>query len=63
MKSDIELKRDVDAELAWDKSINLAKIGVEVSNGGSLAARPKRRWAANQMASCQQLLADWKEPK
>ncbi|HTH60816.1 MAG TPA: BON domain-containing protein [Paraburkholderia sp.] len=33
MKSDIELKRDVEAELAWDKSINLACIGVEVSNG------------------------------
>jgi osmotically-inducible protein OsmY len=33
MKSDIELKRDVEAELAWDKSINLAEIGVEVSNG------------------------------
>ncbi|NLP64596.1 BON domain-containing protein [Paraburkholderia sacchari] len=33
MKTDIELKRDVEAEFAWDKSINLAEIGVEVSNG------------------------------
>ncbi|WP_028218994.1 BON domain-containing protein [Paraburkholderia oxyphila] len=33
MKSDIELKRDVEAELAWEKSINLAQIGVEVCNG------------------------------
>lgn len=41
MKSDIELKRDVEAELAWDKSINLAEIGVEVSNGVvSLSGHP-----------------------
>jgi osmotically-inducible protein OsmY len=33
MKTDMDLKRDVEAELAWDKSINLAEIGVEVSNG------------------------------
>lgn len=33
MKSDIELKRDVEAEFAWVKSINPAEIGVEVSNG------------------------------
>ncbi|MDE1138537.1 MAG: BON domain-containing protein [Paraburkholderia tropica] len=33
MKSDIELKRDVEAEFAWDKSINPAEIGVGVSNG------------------------------
>jgi osmotically-inducible protein OsmY len=33
MKTDMELKRDVEAEFAWDKSINLAEIGVEVSKG------------------------------
>lgn len=33
MKSDMELKRDVEAELACDKSINPTTIGVEVSNG------------------------------
>ena len=33
MKSDLELKRDVEAELACDRSILPASIGVEVSNG------------------------------
>jgi osmotically-inducible protein OsmY len=33
MKTDMEIKRDVEAELAWDKSISIAEIGVEVSNG------------------------------
>jgi len=33
MKTDMEVKRDVEAELAWDKSINVAEVGVEVSNG------------------------------
>jgi osmotically-inducible protein OsmY len=33
MKTDMELKRDVEAELAWDKTINLATIGVEVARG------------------------------
>ncbi|MEX3693431.1 BON domain-containing protein [Paraburkholderia sp. BR14263] len=33
MKSDLELKRDVEAEVACDRSIQPATIGVEVSNG------------------------------
>lgn len=33
MRSDLELKRDVEAELACDRSILPASIGVEVSNG------------------------------
>ncbi|WP_321937773.1 BON domain-containing protein [Paraburkholderia sp. J8-2] len=33
MKSDLELKRDVEAEIACDRSIQPATIGVEVSNG------------------------------
>ncbi|WP_322047348.1 BON domain-containing protein [Paraburkholderia sp. J67] len=33
MKSDLELKRDIEAELASDRSIQPAAVGVEVSNG------------------------------
>jgi len=33
MKSDLELKHDVEAEIACDRSIQPATIGVEVSNG------------------------------
>jgi len=33
MKSDMELKRDIEAELASDRSIQPANIGVEVSKG------------------------------
>ncbi|SDD15778.1 BON domain-containing protein [Paraburkholderia lycopersici] len=33
MKSDIELKHDVETELACDRSIQPATVGVEVSNG------------------------------
>ncbi|WP_230951635.1 BON domain-containing protein [Burkholderia diffusa] len=30
MKSDSELKKDVEQELEWDPSINAVRIGVEV---------------------------------
>jgi len=33
MKTDLQLKKDVDDELAWDPSITAAAIGVEVQNG------------------------------
>jgi osmotically-inducible protein OsmY len=33
MKSDLELKHDVEAEIGCDRSIQPATIGVEVSNG------------------------------
>lgn len=33
MKSDIELKKDVEAELQWDPQINAATVGVEVKDG------------------------------
>lgn len=33
MKTDLELKRDVEAELAWEPSIDAAKIGVAVTDG------------------------------
>ncbi|HXE47076.1 MAG TPA: BON domain-containing protein, partial [Ramlibacter sp.] len=33
MKSDIELKADVAAELTWDPAINATNIGVMVKNG------------------------------
>lgn len=33
MKTDEQLKKDVIAELAWDKSINASAIGVAVKNG------------------------------
>lgn len=33
MKSDVQLKKDVEAELAWDASINETQIGVAVKGG------------------------------
>jgi osmotically-inducible protein OsmY len=33
MKTDMELRRDVEAELAWEPSIDAAKIGVAVTTG------------------------------
>jgi len=33
MKSDIELKNDVESELSWEPSVNAAHIGVTVRNG------------------------------
>jgi len=33
MKTDIQLKQDVNAELSWEPSVNAAEIGVEVKNG------------------------------
>jgi osmotically-inducible protein OsmY len=33
MKTDIQLKRDIEAEFEWDSSVKLASIGIEVSNG------------------------------
>ncbi|TAM04421.1 MAG: BON domain-containing protein [Paraburkholderia sp.] len=66
MRSDIELKRDVEAELAWDKSINLAAIGVEVSNGvvtlsghpPSFAAKLAAERAAGRVAGVRGLVVE-----
>ncbi len=33
MKSDLTLKQDIDAELAWDVSVNPASVGVTVQDG------------------------------
>jgi osmotically-inducible protein OsmY len=33
MKSDLELKRNIEEELWWEPSVNAAEIGVEVSGG------------------------------
>jgi osmotically-inducible protein OsmY len=33
MKTDAQLKQDVDAELSWEPSVNAAEIGVEVKDG------------------------------
>src|SRR5262245_20335071 len=33
MKTDSQLKRDVEAELAWDPAVNEAAIGVAVKDG------------------------------
>ena len=33
MKTDAQLKNDVDAELEWDPSINAAEVGVAVKDG------------------------------
>lgn len=33
MKSDMQLKRDVEDELSWDAAINIENVGVEVLNG------------------------------
>jgi osmotically-inducible protein OsmY len=33
MKTDLQLQRDVNAELKWDPSINATRIGVEVNHG------------------------------
>lgn len=33
MKSDAQLKKDVEAELEWDPAINAAEVGVAVKDG------------------------------
>ena len=33
MKTDEQLKKDVEAELEWDASINAANVGVAVKDG------------------------------
>ena len=33
MKSDAQLKKDVEAELEWDPSINATEVGVAVKDG------------------------------
>src|ERR1700722_14276350 len=33
MKTDMQLKQDVNAELSWEPSVNAAEIGVEVKDG------------------------------
>jgi osmotically-inducible protein OsmY len=54
MKSDAQVKQDVIAELAWEPSVNAARIGVEVTEGivtlaghvGSFA----EKWTAERVA-------------
>jgi len=50
-KTDMQLKQDVEAELAWDPRVNAAQIGVSVDNGtvtllGALDSYAEK-WAAN----------------
>lgn len=33
MKNDVQLKKDVEAELEWDASVNATQVGVSVKNG------------------------------
>lgn len=52
MKSDAELKREVEAELAWDPAVKDTAIGVAVSNGvvtlsGHVDTYPEK-WAAEK---------------
>jgi osmotically-inducible protein OsmY len=52
MKSDMELKQDVIAELGWESAVNAAEIGVEVKDGiVTLAGRVgsfAEKWQAEQ---------------
>jgi osmotically-inducible protein OsmY len=54
MKSDMEIRRDVEAELQWDPSVDDHKIGVIVHEGvvtlTGEAAHYSGRWAAEDVA-------------
>jgi osmotically-inducible protein OsmY len=58
MKADMEIRRDVEAELAWEPSIDAAKIGVAVTKGvvtltgevASYAEKYKAQRAAERVA-------------
>lgn len=66
MRSDMEVKRDVEAELACDKSINPTEIGVEVTNGvvtlsghpSSFAAKLAAGKAAARVAGVRGIVVD-----
>lgn len=57
MKSDVQLKKDVEQELEWDPSINAAGVGVEVHDRivtlaghlGSFSEKLAARWAAQRV--------------
>ena len=54
MKTDLQLKQDVEAELLWDPRVNAAQIGVSVDNGAvSLLGAVDtyaQKWAAEHAA-------------
>ena len=66
MRSDMEVKRDVEAELACDRSINPAEIGAEVTNGvltlsghpSSFAAKLSAGQAAARVAGVRGIVVD-----
>lgn len=52
MKADADLKREVEAELAWDPAVNATAIGAAVKDGvmtlsGHIDTYPEK-WAAEQ---------------
>ncbi len=63
MKTDMQLKQDVIAELGWEPSVNAAQIGVEVSDGvvtlaghvGSYAEKVDAERAAQRVAGVKAL--------
>jgi VCBS repeat-containing protein len=53
-KTDLQLKKDVEAELQWDPKVNAARVGVSVSNGavsltGEVDTYPEK-WAVEEAA-------------
>ena len=68
MKTDLELKRDVEAELAWEPSIDAARIGVAVTDGvvtltgevKSYAEKYKAERAAERVAGVRGVVSEIK---
>jgi len=66
MKTDIQLKQDVSAELSWEPSVNAAGIGVEVKDGivtlaghvGSYAEKLGAERAAQRVAGVKALAVE-----
>jgi osmotically-inducible protein OsmY len=56
MKTDLQLKQDVEEELRWDPKVNAAQIGVSVDGGavsllGAVDTYPEK-WAAENATKC-----------
>jgi osmotically-inducible protein OsmY len=54
IKTDLQLKKDVEDELQWDPKVNAARVGVSVQNGavsltGEVDSYPEK-WAAEEAA-------------
>jgi osmotically-inducible protein OsmY len=54
IKTDLQLKKDVEDELQWDPKVNAARVGVSVQNGavsltGEVDTYPEK-WAAEEAA-------------